>query len=158
MTGIWILLIEVSNISKVIWQQLKNGGFIDASFTPASGDAGTVGVVSTTTLTPGSNIPGSKTKNAGWIFDYVNSQNTVIVTAEFAGAGAAATTHTTAVAVGVILPVDALSMDTKLDDGVANTGKIRAHASTTDCNTSGVYDTEDSATQCALSFQVDPGL
>jgi prepilin-type N-terminal cleavage/methylation domain-containing protein len=140
--------------SNVAWQQLKNGGFVDAVFTPASSDT-TAGAFATD-LTPGTNIPGSKTKNAGWIFDYINSQNTVIVTGSVV-ADIAAATSGTATATSVIIPVDALSIDTKVDDGVANAGKVRAHASTSGCNSTTTYTTATATAACALSFQVDPG-
>ncbi len=143
--------------SNIAWQQLKNGGFVDALFTPTSADADSGGAVSSTVLTPGSNIPGSKFKNAGWIFDFLNSQNVVIVTGAVTGAGAASSTAVTAVATNVIIPVDALSIDTKLDDGIANAGKVRAHASTAGCNNTAVYTTATATVACALSFQVDPG-
>jgi len=152
--------------SNIAWQQLKNGSFVDATFTPATGNAGTSGVVNTTTLTPGTNIPGSKTKNAGWIFDYVSSQNVVIVTNAITPTESASTSAVAAVPTAIIIPVDALSIDTKLDDGVATTGKVRGMLGATDVSSSGCYDTDSSpysyatalsSAQCALSFQVDPG-
>jgi prepilin-type N-terminal cleavage/methylation domain-containing protein len=143
----------------IAWQQLKNGGFIDATFTPATGDAGDAGVVNTTTLTPGTNIPGSKVKNLGWIFDTLgNNLNFVIATASFAGSGAANANAVVASPAAIIIPVDALSVDTKTDDGVANTGKVRANAATAGCNSTGTYTTATSTAACALMFQVDPNV
>jgi len=151
--------------SNLAWQQLKNGSFVDASFTPASSDA-TSSTSYTTDLTPATNIPGSKTKNAGWIFDFVSSQNVVIVTnAITADMTLVDATAQVAVPTAVIIPVDALSIDTKLDDGAPLTGKVRgmlgsvAATTTTGCHATddGVYKTAISSAQCALSFQVDPG-
>lgn len=144
--------------SNIAFQQLKNGGFIDAAFTPAS-SAITTSTTYTTVLTPGTNIPGSKTRNAGWIFDTLGQNlNFVIVTAATASMTTGISDSAAAVAVptSVIIPVDALSIDTKTDDGIANTGKVRASVATAGCNSTGTYTTATATAACALSFQVDP--
>ncbi len=146
-------------------QQLKNGGFIDATFTPATAD--TVAGAYSVDLTPGTNIPGSKTKNAGWIFDYVGTQNVAIITGSVTTDIAAVGTAVNATPTAVIIPNDALSIDTKTDDGIPNTGKVRgllglATVTTTsgcfdnDAAAPQAYNTAAAAVQCALSFQVDP--
>jgi prepilin-type N-terminal cleavage/methylation domain-containing protein len=141
--------------SNIAWQQLKNGGFVDATVTPGSSD--TNGGAYDTDLTPGTSIPGSKAKNVGWIFDFVGSQNVVIATASVVANIPANINQVAATATNVIVPIDALSIDTKIDDGLANDGKVRGHASTAGCNTAAAYTTATSTAACALSFQVDPG-
>lgn len=176
--------------SNIAWQQLKNEGIVDALFTPGNTDA-TTATTYTQVLTPGftgtatataAGLPGSKTKSAGWVFDYISaiSQNVVILT------GAPGTTYSPTMAastvsnvipVGIITPADSFSIDVKMDDGVPTAGKIRGSslvtspanavgtagtsAPATGCyynNTTQVkdlYNTSNSAKACALTFQVD---
>lgn len=148
------------------WAALKNAGVIDTTFTtplvPLQGNSNLV------IQTPGGNIPSSKIKSAGWLFDYVGTQNVVILTAATtlttAHASAAVASATPTV---VITASDALSIDTKMDDGVPNTGKVRvptamgaATPGTTFCydndaTPNNTYNTSAAANTCALTFQVD---
>lgn len=141
--------------SNIAWQHLIEGVFIDDNFTPITGDAGTSGVVNTTAQTPGTNIPGSKFQNAGWIFDYVNSQNTVIVTAAFTPDDSASTSAVNATPVAILTPIDAFSIDTKVDDADAADGRVR-DVTDSGCSSSGTYATSTKTAACTLSFQVDP--
>jgi prepilin-type N-terminal cleavage/methylation domain-containing protein len=50
-----------------------------------------------------------------------------------------------------IKPADALALDTKLDDGVANTGVVIALPETASCNTDGDYATSTNSEVCALA-------
>lgn len=155
-------------------QHLTQGGFIDNNFTPATGSSGASGVPDMVALTPGSNIPGSKFKNAGWVFDYIsgNTQNVVTLTAAVAVAtgGTATLTAQNFVPTPIITPIDALAIDTKTDDGVANAGKVRASGDDdgtyttgvnegngfSTCNTTATYATATTTATCGLTFQVDP--
>jgi len=142
--------------SNIAWQQLKNGGFVDATFTPATSSSETA-VKFDTDMIPGSNIPGSKLTGAGWIFDYVNSQNAVIITGSITANPTLVDAASLAAApTAILLPVDAFSIDTKTDDGVANAGKVRASTVTSSCNGTTTYKTASTSADCALSFQVDP--
>jgi hypothetical protein len=135
----------------VAWYALKQIGAIDDSLTYAA---------SNTSQVPGTNIPASKIKSAGWIFDYYNSQNVVLLTA--------ATTVTDAdgddandVATAALVPSDALAVDSKIDDGVSNTGKVRANIINSS-PTGTCVDTDDnsyviggSTKTCVISYQID---
>ena len=124
------------------------------------------------TVTAAVDTPSSKIKNAGWIFDRWSSdnQNVVVLTGSFTGKSP--TTSNTlpsnfadsAIYEGVVTPTDALSIDNKSDDGIPNSGNIRAITTNT---TSKCYDTPASATTagtfnvtlddniCALAFSVN---
>ncbi|MCE3255532.1 MAG: prepilin-type N-terminal cleavage/methylation protein [Rickettsiaceae bacterium] len=175
------------------WQQLKNGGFVDAVFTPGSANTAANGeiVASTYVLTPGlsitgtptaggaSGIPTSKLPNSGWAFDYVlaSNQNQLILTGTVTAPAIAASAVTVQnmQPTGALLPIDALSIDTKMDDTAPRTGKVRSAgdadgtltASPTvlgdgnglsACNGATTYTTSATTTVCALSFQVDPDI
>ena len=137
------------------WQMLKNGGFADHPSTVLSADAGGSGVLPGATLTPGTNIPASKLKNAGWEFDSKGSANYVILTKATTMATGSATTAAQNFTANPALPgPDALSIDTKIDDGVVDAGKVRGYTATigTACD----YKNNNATGDCALAFQVDP--
>lgn len=145
------------------WRDLKDIGAIDLALaTPAS-------LALPAALVPNQHFPGSKIKGAGWLFDYNTdkSQNVVVLsgtTKDSTSAnkvlfGSGATVLSTAVLSGP----DALSIDSKIDDGVANSGNVLAiqpnATSGSDCNgaTPGSTYTVASGSKkvCALSFRVD---
>ena len=166
------------------WRQLIVTGTIDS----------TLGLTYTkieSPQVPGTNMPASKIKFAGWHFDYrnmVNSagdyskdsqalgmvqeggayspQNVVVLTGTTAVATDATATlvnGTTNLAAASLTGSDALTIDTKIDDSKANTGKVRGvNPGSTVCYTENETVPADyvitSATTkvCALSFQVDP--
>lgn len=114
---------------------------------------------------PGSDIPSSKIKSAGWVFDSwdSDSQNVVVITGATTSTNPS-TSNTlpangqSAVFTGVIAPTDALSIDVKSDDGVPNTGVVRAiatSASTCFDNAASSYRVANSNKECAMSFSVD---
>ena len=187
----------------IAWQQLKNAAFIDASFTPGMAD--TVGGATTIStganpyvLTPSSTalptatagsggIPASKIANGGWAFDFVtfyaagpsttpSAQNVVILTGAVAAPAIAATIVSQSMQpTAVVIPVDALSIDTKTDDGLPRSGKVRSAGGVlltaapgtatspvidglglAGCNGAAAYTTATATVQCALAFQVDP--
>jgi len=155
------------------WQSLKSIGAVDAI------TAATV-VAASTNPTFGTNAPSSKIKSSGWVFDYRNliegagagvtaPQNVVVLTGTITGtaAGSSVTTlvHGTNIATAAITGSDALSIDAKIDDGFANTGKVRGvnpgatETATGSCYTYGTsatsYITTGTTKTCALSYQVD---
>jgi prepilin-type N-terminal cleavage/methylation domain-containing protein len=170
------------------WEQLIKTGTIDSTLVLTFLTIGQSQV-------PGTNMPGAKIKYAGWHFDYRNRvgaagdysaesfststptiaeagvhspQNVIVLTA--ATTGSTATTATlvngeTNTSVAALTGSDALSIDTKVDDGIANTGKVRGlnpGGVNTTCYT--INDAADanyiitsaSNKVCALTFQVDP--
>jgi len=180
-------LVACNSESIAAWRQLIVTGTIDS----------TLGLSYTkieTAQVPGTNMPASKIKFAGWHFDYRNMvgssgdytrdnqtlamiqeggsyspQNVVVLTGTTSGSGGDATATlvngTTNLAAASLTGSDALTIDTKVDDSKANTGKVRGvnpGASSTTCYTASTDSAADyiitSATTkvCALSFQVDP--
>jgi prepilin-type N-terminal cleavage/methylation domain-containing protein len=114
----------------------------------------------TAVQTVGTNYPASKIKSAGWGFDYNSDadiqQNVVVLTRSttvVGTPGANSLVNGTPMSVGALNPTDALSIDSKIDDGAPTTGRVRgilvACISETD------YNVASGATECALSFQVD---
>jgi len=133
--------------SVAAWDQLIKTGTIDSSTSLTQ-------VAPTTAQVPGTHMPSSKIKSAGWHFDYRTNvgtpgtdytstisegtaataayQNVVVLTGTTT---ASSTTDTTAIAstlvngtnlsTAAITGPDALSIDTKIDDSYANAGKVR---------------------------------
>lgn len=161
----------------VAWVQLKNAGVVDTNTVSAP-------TLSTTGATSfGVTNPQSKIKSSGWLFDYGSANGSTAGTNQFGQnvvilSGAPSTTAmdannsyvngaTSARATGAITPADALSIDTKVDDGKYNTGRIQginpgvAYNATTSATTCGVstalttYNTAYTTKNCAISYQVD---
>ena len=133
--------------SVIAWDQLIKTGTIDSTLalTP---------LAVTSAQIYGTHMPASKIKFAGWHFDYRNNvgqavnyaatvngagalaegvaavpanQNVVVLTATTTAASSTSTlvNGLTNVAVASLTGPDALSIDTKIDDGFANAGKVR---------------------------------
>ncbi len=149
------------------WQALKAIGAVDAITAGAP-------VVATTAPVFGTTAPSSKIKSSGWAFDYRNftegnntaaNQNVVVLTGAI---GTAVTANANTLVGGdnvtsaAITGSDALSIDSKIDDGSANLGKVRGlnPGTDTDCYTasstaSASYTATGTGKVCALSYQVD---
>ncbi len=150
--------------NNVAWQQMKNAALIDGTFISS-----TSLVESTTAPTFGTHTPASRIKGGGWAFDYrdlttaataeANAQNVIVLSGAISltVSGTASNIHapTGAKSSGIILPSDALSIDTKIDDGIANAGKVRGVL--TGCNgaSTATYTTTTTTRACALSYQID---
>lgn len=155
------------------WNDLRDIGAIDLSL--ALGDTqtgnGTSAFTSVPSVVPVTNIPGSKTKGNGWAFDNILnvtgealSQNYVVLTGVTVNAKTklidTGTTTDRAAAPALSAP-DALSIDSKIDDGKTNAGNIRAYdannsGAATDCRDSASYKVAGGTTKkCALAFRVD---
>jgi len=135
----------------IAWYALKQIGAIDDTLTTLASNSSQV---------RGTNIPSSKIKSAGWIFSYVNSQNTVVLTRATTAATADGD-EADSVATAALLPSDALSIDSKIDDGTANTGKLRSIINTGDtdpdtgCSGTTGYSIGGTVLTCAVSYQID---
>jgi prepilin-type N-terminal cleavage/methylation domain-containing protein len=157
------------------WVALRTIGAIDSISSATAVIATTAPVFGTTSS---ATAPASKIKSAGWVFDYrtytegvaaaAANQNVVILTASITGAPAAATTSPilgTNISVAAITGNDLLSIDTKIDDGIANAGKVRGinpGATATATGTCYAYSASANSTYissttktCALSYQID---
>ena len=163
------------------WFDLKDIGAIDMALTALTHTSATAGTLHVpVALTMGAGAPGSKIKGAGWVFDYNQSalQNVVVLTGNTAGyvsttfqslvnptsstgTTGAATVNTDGANIAsteIITAGDALAIDSKIDDGKANTGNVLAvnQISATKCSLADAYVvTAGSLKVCALSFRVD---
>ena len=153
------------------WLDLKDIGAIDLVLT-LSGSMTAPGA-----LVPVTNIPGSKIKGAGWVFDYNTGQlqNVVVLTgttSAYSSTGTASMVNGSNIvpadhlkngSTEIISAPDALSIDSKIDDGKANTGNVQAvNQSPTDgsdCTapaTPALYKVTNGAKKvCAMAFRVD---
>lgn len=154
------------------WFDLKDIGAIDLALTPLEHTSLLVGSLHVPiSLVPVTNIPGSKIKGAGWVFDYnsTNLQNVVVLTGttepyhatnfptliNSASADVAKNASTQ-----IISSPDSLSIDSKIDDGKANSGNVQSvNQSTTAgeaCSSSAAYNVSLGAKKvCVLTFRVD---
>jgi len=131
----------------------------------------TYGAASAVSMAPGTNLPESKIKSAGWAFDNNGVTNVVVLTGTTSatvpdGTNALNASGTTSIFTAVLTPTDALSIDRKSDDGASISGDVRAvganaaaaSLATTDCHANdgnGAYNVAEEATLCGLSFNVD---
>ena len=140
----------------IAWHHLASAGALETvpDFTGGATAAKNVGT----------HYPASKIKSAGWGFDYntTSLQNVVVLTGSTTVAATVDTNslvNGTPIATGVLLPTDALSIDSKIDDGSPITGKIRSVTTTNCLNTTPDPDVYDVAytdsKSCAISYQVD---
>ncbi len=178
-----------SSESVVAWNQLIATGTLDSTLSLTY-------TAVTTAQTVGTMMPASKIKFAGWHFDYRNNvgaannyesatgtaegaaaaaanQNVVVLTPATLAASSDATlvngevniAYTTD-GVGALTGPDALSIDTKVDDGFANAGRVRGLNPGTYDSTNGCYNTSANSNSsyivssgtnkvCNLTFQVD---
>jgi prepilin-type N-terminal cleavage/methylation domain-containing protein len=144
----------------VAWTQLKNAGVLDTNVVSNPAVNATWSVANSATF--GTTNPASKIKSAGWVFDYGSSgnqsgQNVVVLTGTVSQPGATNTfVNGSPTTTAAITAADALSIDTKVDDGVANAGRVRGVApGGTGCYSSASYTTSTTTKACALSYQVD---
>ena len=169
--------------SAAAWIHLRYSGTIDnLPATIALVEAGTTVPTFGTSSTSGATAPSSKIKSAGWVFDYrtyaegsssitAANQNVVLLTGT-TGLAIATTANTmllgTNKTIAALIGSDALSIDAKIDDGLANLGKIRGinpgvgiAATNGTCyvysaSAGATYITTSSSTKvCGLTYQVD---
>jgi len=172
--------------SAFAWIHLRYSGTIDNLPSAIALVAATTSPTFGTSSTTSANAPSSKIKNAGWAFDYraftegnntAANQNVVVLTGTIgapATAGANTLLGASNLATASLVGSDALSIDAKIDDGLANLGKVRgvnpASPATTPATTAtaggscytysataaATYITTSSSSKvCALSYQVD---
>jgi prepilin-type N-terminal cleavage/methylation domain-containing protein len=175
------------------WIQMRNAGTIDSNLVSATTP---IDLNDDSAPTFGTDAPSSKIKSAGWAFDYrdierssgafgheASSQNVVVLTGAIGSgsynssgdsAGVVDSNADNNVATAAIVPTDALSIDSKIDDGNAGAGKVRGlnPASSSVQTESGdyedtakecyyyssstfTYETTNTVKACGLTFQVD---
>lgn len=106
------------------WEQLNLAGMVEKTFTGAAGGGGADHSI------PGTNVPDSRIQQSGFSFFYRNdagSTTTYVANLgnQLAYGGVVANSKPTT---AILTPVDAFSMDTKMDDGVPGTGKWIANS------------------------------
>jgi len=176
------------------WYHLINSGTLDEELTQIV-DTQDVDVTGATTalnaqtITPGTQIPRSKLDGVGWMFAKSSNQNesatvtefknVVIATGSFSTGTNTAATVNYLTPTGAMTPSDALSIDTKLDDGDPTDGNVTASdllggdgtiaalqdtsandpAAQSDCYDESIsvnaYNTANDTSACALEFTVD---
>ena len=134
------------------WQHLSNAGLVEGRFT------GVRGSVSPFDAVPGKNIPNSKLAGAAWFlfglgtyedanYNAAAYGNALVFGGYVAGTGPYG---------GVIPPIDALNIDTKVDDGKPNKGKVLTYkyALLPNCavSTNDAYNLAVSDPGCSLIF------
>ena len=159
--GIWWSIREGVNA----WFHLINSGIIDNKLTlnwpirAFNGQHIPFQVV-------GTNIPASKLDGVGWVFANTAAGNVVIATGDIdsglLGSVNPSVENQQFATPGVITPSDALSIDTKLDDGLANAGRVRSYAYSYViyyqpgfCSNGSEYRTAIKDKACALEFTID---
>lgn len=155
-------LTSTGSEGSIAWQHLRFAGAIDVTptFTGGGTATQTVGISGTF------HYPGSKIRGGGWGFDYntTSLQNVVVLTGSTttgATVDANSLVNGTVIATGVLTAADALSIDSKIDDRVANSGKVRgidgagAAAVCLDAVTPANYNVANTNRNCALSYQID---
>ena len=142
------------------WMQLKAIGAIDSITGITLVGAATAGP------SYGVTAPASKIKASGWIFSTLSvggTKNYVVLTGPVIAATAAAEADT--LATGALAPADALSIDSKIDDGLAISGRVVGNViaagndavndATTCYNTATATYAPRSEKTCAVAYQVD---
>lgn len=151
------------------WKDLFATGAISEVVTYTDSTTAKTGATEAATVTAAVDTPSSKIKNAGWIFDAWedDNKNVAVLTGSFTGKSPTATNtlpsdySVSSVYEGVVSPTDSLSIDNKADDGLPNSGNMRAintNASSKCYNETAspmAYDVTISDNICALSFSVD---
>jgi len=160
------------------WFDLKDIGAIDLALTALVHTTDTTGSLHVPgSLVPVTDIPGSKIKGAGWVFDYNIStlQNVVVLTGTTSAYVAPAAGATSTMVNGlnyssdasatrngsteIISAPDSLSIDSKIDDGKPASGNVQSinqATATTECSTATAYIVSNGAKKvCVLTFRVD---
>ena len=104
---------------------------------------------------PDVNIPSANVSGAGLIFDYFYNRNNIVLTGAIGSLNNIKRRSQNSISVisGAITPTYALSIDNKIDDGSANSGKIRGVLSS--CFFNSTYITTNSKKECALAFEIN---
>lgn len=139
------------------WQHLANAGLVEGNY------PGIADVAGTNLATPGYNVPRTKIAQGGVTLvslnDYTSDSGSFFqgTYGNLFSVGAAYTDHETRV--GFITPEDAWNIDTKLDDGMPQYGKIRGRRSATCTTTMSNADAEYALTLsdkgCAFRYLLE---
>lgn len=139
------------------WQQLMLAEMLEGSYSGNSGTGGT-GLQDSVI---GTNVPASKITSAGWTVGYIgtaNSSNTDYFAGTYENAFNFGTKVTNDITSGAAITAgEAFDLDTKIDDGNPDSGKVKARknlstADNTSCvnTTTAKYTATNSAVACAL--------
>lgn len=132
------------------WQHLANAGLIEGSYNGILGSTGNIDHV-----VFGTNTPRSKLGNAGWSARSWSS--VTFMTNKQALNFGAATTNSVNNA-GALAAEEAWNIETKVDDGLPPTGKVRSLADSAGCVTNTTvtaeYNVQATGLACSLAFIV----
>ncbi len=106
----------------VIWQQLSGSSLVDGSYGADLTTAGATAVTTVATYLPAAKIG----RGNYWIAGSSSGLNYYSLIQPAAFAATPATTYTTTGLSGGLTPIEAYNVDSKLDDGMPNTGIVRA--------------------------------
>lgn len=137
------------------WHHLIDSGTVDDTLTINTGGIALADADTDNDHSVGTNMPDSKLDGVGFMFDNDGTSNLLVATgniADITPTGSATAINFTRT--GVMTPVDALSIDAKLDDGIANAGEVQAGIAGS-CSSTTTYTTTDADEECALEFTVD---
>lgn len=130
--------------SYLVWSQLAGGGYLQGKYYP--------GWVSGIGMVPGNNAPKAPFNNSGWFFTSGSKDNYVIrISGQQPGGDQPYS--------GVMSPTDALAIDKKIDDGIADKGIVTSPwngANSTGPDnclaTAAIYGDHDRGTTCFLNI------
>jgi prepilin-type N-terminal cleavage/methylation domain-containing protein len=124
--------IDTSNEAKNFWRHLAVAGLISGNYSTTA----------STSYNPNNpSVPGSN--------PLVKSYGSLTVNSTSYDAGLQFVYN-------ALTPTDAYKMDKKYDDGMANSGIIRASGSGTTCHSSGTYTFSNTSNSCSMTFYINP--
>ena len=129
------------------WQHLAYAGLVEGSYDTAL-HRSCFGA--SATAVPGSNIPQLRIQNTGIMLLYSSTYQRHIY-----NIGAV---YSNALHASFLTPADAWNLDTKLDDGIANSGRFRAESGYPTfggCSSGANYTLTQSETRCKFSYLLD---
>ena len=142
------------------WQQLASAGFVEGRFTGRSTSSSDPDRA--IAKTDAANVPLSSMNNAGFTLRWVGSTTAdpYFDNSDYGHVIVFGTPTTNTITSGAILtPEEAWSMDSKNDDGLPGTGKIRSYnnsaqadCANSDVTTTAEYETTITSTECNLVF------
>lgn len=127
-----------------LWADVVNRGIIAKGFSVVDGS------VDNSPAVIGDNIPVSRLSSAGWVGDFRDNEN-MIMLANPTGIinDGASVTDTMLESDAVIIAEDALDIDSKMDDGNKDTGSVRSYSGNGEtCS----YSSASSSFECFMGF------
>lgn len=133
------------------WQQLANAGLVEGNYPGTAGaGSGGNGIV-------GTNIPRSRLGLAGWHVSYIGNvaaSNTVYFEGNYGNIYTFGATAGTGEPDGPVMsPEELWNIDTKMDDGLPQSGLVLSMESRPNCYDGLAYNLDDTGQQCVAIFK-----